>query len=128
MKQHLGRQSGVQNVEVSLIDGKVEVTPKEGGQIDPAQLVKATYDSGVSLAEMQITAKGRVRNDAGKGWTFDISPTQAYLVAPNQQLESVENSREPVTLTGILYRKPARKPKKNEPPVFRLEILTVVKE
>jgi len=35
-------QSGVQNVEVSLIDGKVEVTPKEDGQIDLARLLKAT--------------------------------------------------------------------------------------
>ena len=34
MKQHLGRQSGVEKVEVSLIDGKVDVTPKEDGQID----------------------------------------------------------------------------------------------
>ena len=48
MKQHLGRQSGVQKVEVSLLDGKVDVTPKEDGQIDPAQLLKATYDSGVT--------------------------------------------------------------------------------
>ena len=55
MKQHLGRQSGVQNVEVSLIDGKVEITPKEDGQIDPAQLLKATYDSGVTAAEVDIS-------------------------------------------------------------------------
>jgi len=45
VKQHLGRQSGVQKVDVSLIDGKVDVTPKEDGQIDPAQLLKAVYDS-----------------------------------------------------------------------------------
>ena len=64
MKQHLGRQSGVQNVEVSLIDGKVQVTPKEDGQIDPAQLLKATYDSGVTAAEMEITARGRIVKDS----------------------------------------------------------------
>ena len=58
MKQHLGRQSGVQKVEVSLIDGKIDVTPKEDGQIDPAQLLKATYDSGVSVAEMDVNARG----------------------------------------------------------------------
>lgn len=57
MKQHLGRQSGVQNVEVSLIDGKVQVTPNDDGQIDPAQLMKATYDSGVSVAEMDVVAR-----------------------------------------------------------------------
>ena len=128
MKQHLGRQSGVQNVEVNLIDGKVEVTPKEDGEIDPTQLVKATYDSGVTLAEMQIRATGRLRNDPTKGWVFQISTTQAYSVVSNQQLQSLESSMEPVTLTGILYRKPAKKPKKNEPPMFHFEILTAGKE
>ena len=58
MKQHLQRQSGVANVDVSLIDGKVDVTPKEDGQIEPAQLLKATYDSGVSVAELDMTASG----------------------------------------------------------------------
>ena len=57
MKQHLGRQSGVQKVDVNLIDGKVDVTPKEDGQIDPAQLLIAVYDSGVTVAEMDITAR-----------------------------------------------------------------------
>ena len=60
MKQHLQRQSGVANVEVSLIDGKVDVTPKEDGQIEPAQLLKATYDSGVTVAELDMTASGKV--------------------------------------------------------------------
>ena len=59
MKQHLGRQVGVQNVEVSLRDGKVDITPKEDGRIDPAQLLKATYDSGVSVAEMDMTVRGK---------------------------------------------------------------------
>ena len=67
MKQHLQRQSGVANVDVSLIDGKVDVTPKEDGQIEPAQLLKATYDSGVSVAELDMTASGMVaRARAGR--------------------------------------------------------------
>ena len=71
MKQHLGRQSGVQTVDVSLIDGKVDVTPKEDGQIDPAQLLKATYDSGVSVAELDMTARGKtsVVSEPRCGWT-----------------------------------------------------------
>jgi hypothetical protein len=60
VKQHLGRQSGVQKVEVSLLDGAVDITPKEDGQIEPAGLLKATYDSGVSVAEMDITARGKI--------------------------------------------------------------------
>ena len=64
MKQHLQRQSGVANVDVSSIDGKVEVTPKEDGNINPAQLLKATYDSGVSVAELDMIARGKVLKDA----------------------------------------------------------------
>jgi hypothetical protein len=61
VKQHLQRQSGVANVDVSLIDGKVEIVPKEDGKIDPAQLLKATYDSGVSVAELDMIARGQDR-------------------------------------------------------------------
>ena len=65
MKQHLQRQSGVANVDVSLIDGKVDVTPTEDGQIEPAQLLKATYDSGVSVAELDMTANRDGREGLG---------------------------------------------------------------
>jgi len=35
VKQHLGRQSGVQKVDVSLIDGKVDVTPRKMAGLIP---------------------------------------------------------------------------------------------
>jgi copper chaperone CopZ len=128
VQQHLGRLDGVAKVEVSLSDGKAVITPKEDGRIDPAQVVRATFDSGVTIAEMQITATGKLRNDPANGWVFEINPAQAYLVAIGPLLQALENNAEPVKLTGILYRKPEKKPKKNEPPVFRLEILAVEKK
>ena len=84
MKQHLGRQSGVQNVEVSLIDGKVEVTPKEDGQIDPAQLLKATYDSGVTVAEMDMTAQGKVVKESAGNLALQVEPNRTFALAPNE--------------------------------------------
>ncbi|HWY67361.1 MAG TPA: heavy metal-associated domain-containing protein, partial [Terriglobales bacterium] len=81
MQQHLQRQSGVQKVEVSLIDGKVDVTPKEDGQIDPAQLLKATYDSGVTVAEMDVSARGRVVNADAGGLTLQIEPNRSLPIA-----------------------------------------------
>jgi len=128
VQQHLGRLDGVAKVEVSLADGKAVITPKQDGRLDPAQVVKATFDSGVTLAEMQIIANGRLINDPAKGWIFQISPNQSYPVAQSGALElqSLEGNSGPITLTGILYRKPAKKPKKGEPPEFRLEILSVV--
>ena len=83
MKQHLGRQSGVQTVEVSLLDGKVDVTPKEDGHIEPAQLLKATYDSGVTAAEMDMTARGKIVKDASGSFALQVAPNQTFTFAPN---------------------------------------------
>jgi hypothetical protein len=132
VKQHLGRQSGVQSVEVSLIDGKVEVTPKEDGQIDPRQLLKAVYDSGVSVAEMDVTARGKVVKDASGALALDIAPNQSFNIEPNdvsRELESLTAQRTAVTVRGQLYKKSAGK-KKQKPDAsapLRLLILEVQK-
>lgn len=128
MQQHLGRLDGVLRVEVSLADGKAVIYPKGDGRLDPTLVVKATFDSGVTLAEIRITASGNLRKDPDKGLVFEISPAQVFPVVPNEQLQPLESSSGQVTVTGILYRKPAGKPKKNEVPVLRLEILSVEKK
>jgi hypothetical protein len=115
VKQHLGRQSGVQNVEVSLIDGKVDVTPKEDGHVDPAQLLKATYDSGVSVAEMDMTAGGKVVKDSSGNMLLQVEPNQSFTLAPNElakTLEPLANSSAQVIVRGQLYKKPEGKGKK----------------
>jgi hypothetical protein len=114
VKQHLGRQSGVQTVEVSLLDGKVDVTPKEDGHIDPAQLLKATYDSGVTAAEMDMTARGKIVQGS--------SGSLALQVAPNQSTQAM------VTVRGQLYKKPAGKKKPNPSTPLTLLILEVQKK
>jgi len=132
VKQHLGRQSGVQSVEVSLNDGKVEVTPKEDGQIDPRQLLKAVYDSGVSVAEMDVTVRGKVVKDASGALALEIAPNQSFNIEPNdvsRELESLTAQRTAVTVRGQLYKKPAGK-KKQKPDAsapLRLLILEVQK-
>ena len=128
MKQHLGRQSGVQQVEVSLLDGKVDITPKEDGQIEPAQLLKATYDSGVSVAEMDITARGKIVKDSSGTLSLQVKPNQAFPITPNelsQTLEPLAGTDAVVTIRGRLYQKPPGK-KKTEPALpLRLTILEV---
>lgn len=126
MKQHLGRQSGVQNVEVSLIDGKVAVTPKEDGHIDPAQLIKATYDSGVSVAELDMTARGKVVKDPSGSLLLQVEPNQSFTVAPNElskALEPLANSSTQVTVRGQLYKKPEGKGKKKADASVPLKLL-----
>jgi hypothetical protein len=132
VKQHLQRQSGVANVEVSLIDGKVDVTPKEDGQIEPAKLLKATYDSGVSVAELDMTASGRVVKDTAGNLSLQIKPNQSFVLAPNELskgLEPLVDSATVVTVHGQLFKKPAGKQKKADASApLKLLILEVKKE
>ena len=128
MKQHLGRQSGVQKVDVSLLDGKVDVMPKEDGAIDPAGLLKATYDSGVSVAEMDMTARGKIVKDAAGGLVFQVAPNRAFVLGSNdlsKGLEAVVGSSTWVTLRGQLYKKPAGKKKPEASPPLKLLVLEV---
>jgi hypothetical protein len=131
VKQHLGRQSGVQNVEVSLIDGKVEVTPKEDGQIDPAQLLKATYDSGVTVAEMDMTAQGRIVKDSSGNLALQVEPNRSFVFAPNELskgLETIADSQTMVAVRGQLYKKPTGKKKADPSAPLKLLILEVKKK
>ncbi len=131
MKQHLGRQSGVQNVEVSLLDGKVEVTPKEDGQIDPAQLLKATSDSGVTAAEMDAIARGKIVKDSSGGLALQVEPNRSFAFEPNElskALESLAGSQTMVTVRGQLYKNPAGKKKADASVPLKLLILEVQKK
>ena len=131
MKQHLGRQSGVQKVEVSLLDGKVDVIPKEDGQIDPAQLLKATYDSGVTAAEMDMTARGKIVRDSSGNLALQVEPNRSFAFAPNELskgLESLADTQAKVTLRGQLYKKPAGKNKAAPSAPLTLLILEVQKK
>ena len=131
MKQHLGRQSGVQTVEVSLIDGKVDVTPKEDGQIDPARLLKATYDSGVSVAEMDMTARGKIVKDSSGSFAIQVAPNRSFALVPNELskgLEPLADSATQVTVRGQLYKKLAGKKKADASVPLKLLILEVQKK
>ena len=131
MKQHLGRQSGVQNVEVSLIDGKVQITPKEDGQIDPAQLLKATYDSGVTAAEMDVTTRGKIVKDSSGSLALQVEANRSFALVPNELskgLNSLAGSQTMVTVRGQLYKKPVERQKADPSALLKLTILEVQKK
>jgi hypothetical protein len=128
VKQHLGRQSGVQKVEVSLIDGKVDITPKEDGQINPAQLLKATFDSGVTAEEMDVVARGRIAKGTLGSLALQLGQNQSFEIAPNQlseTLESLADTPTMVTVRGQLYKKPVGKGKMAPSTSLKLLILEV---
>jgi len=131
VKQHLQRQSGVANVDVRLIDGKVEITPKEDGKIEPTQLLKATYDSGVSVAELYGLARGKVVKDSSGSLELQIEPNQSFVIAPNELskgLEPLADSATVVTVRGQLYKKPGGKKKPDTSAPLKLTILEVQKK
>jgi hypothetical protein len=130
VKQHLGRQVGVSNVEVSLIDGKVEITPKPDGHIDPVQLLKATYDSGVSVAEMSIVARGKIIHQNG-GLALQINDSQIFTIESNNFSESLNDltvSSTFVTLKGLLFKKETAQKKQSLPSSLKLTILEILKK
>ena len=131
MKQHLGRQSGVQKVDVNLLDGKVDVTPKDDGHIDPIQLLKATYDGGVSTAELDVTARGTIVKDSSGGIALQVEPNQSFTLEPNElskHLEPLAGTATMVTVRGQLYKKPAGKKKPELPRELELLLLEVQKK
>ena len=131
MKQHLGRQSGVQTVDVSLINGKVDVTPKEDGQIDPAQLLKATYDSGVTVAELDMTARGKIVKNPAGGLELQVAPNRSFVLETNELskgLEPLAGTLTAVTVRGQLYKKPSGKKKAKPSLPLKLLILEVQKK
>lgn len=131
MKQHLGRQSGVQKVEVNLLDGRVDVTPKEDGQIDPAQLLKAIYDSGVTAAEMDMTARGKIVKDSSGTLALQVEPNRSFAFVPNELskgLEPLAGTQTLITVRGQLYKKPAGKKKADPSTPLTLLILEVQKK
>ncbi len=132
MQQHLQRQSGVAKVDVSLIDGKVDLTPKEDGRIDPAQLLKATYDSGVSVAELDMTASGTIVQDSAGNLSLQVSPNQSFVISPNELSRGIgplAGSSKGITIRGQLYKKPVGKQKKAEAGApLRLRILEVLRK
>jgi hypothetical protein len=131
VKQHIGRQAGVQKVDVSLLDGKVDVTPKEDGQIDPVQLLKATYDSGVTAAEMDMTARGKIVKDSSGNLALQVEPNRSFALVPNELskgLESLAGTATAVTVRGQLYKKPAGKKKADLSAPLKLLILEIQKK
>jgi len=131
VQQHLERQSGVQKAVVSLRDGSVEVTPKEDGQIDPTQLLKATYDSGVTVAYMEMTASGKVTRLEDGELGLRVAANRSFPILPNdfsKQLESMVDSGDDVTVRGQLYTKADSKKKNQAPAALKLLILEIQKK
>jgi hypothetical protein len=114
-----------------LIDGKVEIVPKEDGKIDPAQLLKATFESGVSVAELDVIARGKVIKDTSGSLELEVGPKQSFALDSNdlsKGLELLVGTPTEVTVRGQLYKKPAGKRKAQSSAPLKLLILELPKK
>ena len=129
MQQHLQRLDGVAKAEVSLRDGKVVVLPKQDGALDPQKIMQATYDSGVSVAAMEITAAGTLE-ESGDKLLFRIAPKLEYQATANEQtgkLKSQGSLGKKTTVRGRVYQKPEKAAKqKTAPKLSTIEIVELV--
>ncbi len=105
--------------------------PKEDGLIDPTQLLKATYDSGVTVAEMDMTAQGKIVKDSSGNLALQVEPNRSFAFEPNELskgLESLAGSQTVVTVRGQLYKKPASKKKVDASAPLKLLLLEIQKK
>ena len=107
-----------------LVAGEVAIYPKEDSSIDLDRIYKATYDSGVSVTEISITATGRIEHDASNRRVFRISNRQAFEILPNEKSDAVQGiDAAEVSVRRVLYRKEPGKGRPKTLGKLRLEIL-----
>ena len=119
MQQTLRRLDGVANVKVDLLDGQVTMTIKPDSNFDPASVLKLTYDSGVSVAEISAIATGHVISApaSGGGFLFEIAHGVEYPIIPGAFIDKIQraaSSHAAIQMQGILYRRDSSKGKRKE--------------
>ena len=129
MQQHLLRQVGVAKVNVSLVDGKVTIYPKEDSRFDAVGIFRAVYDSGVSVAEMAIVASGQLLNDPARGPVLRVGDSEEFEVKSNEVAQITASQvgfGKTLRIRGLLYRKAKGKSLRRPPTSMPLEILEVL--
>lgn len=135
MQQTLRRLDGVASVKVDLLDGKVTMTIKPDSNLDPASLLKLTYDSGVSVTEIRAVATGHVVPEPGgaAGFIFEIAQNVRYPIVAGafaEKIQAAASSHAPIRLQGILYQRDSAKSKRKEsksaPPQLKFQVTEVM--
>jgi hypothetical protein len=106
----------------------VEITPKSDGRIDPIELLKATYDSGVSVAEMSMIARGQIVKNASGGIALQVQTSQSFPIFQNElsrQLETMADSGGYVTIRGLIYQKQKSQKKQTLPTSLTVTVVEI---
>jgi hypothetical protein len=90
------------------------------------------YDSGVTAAEMDVTARGKIVKDSSGNLALEVAPNRSFTLTSNElskPLDSLVGSQTMVTIRGQLYKKPAGKKQKVDTSVpLKMTILEVEKK
>jgi hypothetical protein len=90
--------------------------------------LKATYDSGVSAAEMTMIARGQIIKTASGSLAFQVQPNQSYEITQNdllRPLESLAGSNSTITIKGLLYQKQKGQKKQTVPASLKVTLLEI---
>ena len=131
MQQHLGRLEGVAKVEVSLLNGSVTILPRTDAKLDPGRILTATYDSGVTVAEMTLSASGWIEKADVGSIALRIDGDRSFPIAPSalvRELEPLAGTGRAVAVRARIYRKPAGKKTPKPAGLLPLEILEILKK
>ena len=131
MQKRLQRLHGVAKVEVNLVGQKVTLISKSDGTVNLEEVLKATYEGGVSPVEMIVTASGLLARDSAGALLFKPAANQSFEVVQNeaaQVLANLAGSANQVTLKGVMFREPASKKKPKSFGPLRFEVLEVLKK
>jgi hypothetical protein len=130
VQQTLRRLDGVANVKVELLSGNVTITPKPDGGFDPASVLKLTYDSGVSVTAISITATGHIVKNSTGELIFAVTPKINYPIVGGafaDKLQALASSGATVRMRGSIYARPPGKEKKSkESPPLKFEVQEVI--
>ena len=95
----LRRMATVDHVAISLSRETITLSYKPGASFDPRQIREVLRPLEVGVAQVQITATGCVRQEAGR-WLF-VAGRDSFVLAPDGTASAVPMGRA-VVLEGIV--------------------------
>ncbi|PWT87628.1 MAG: hypothetical protein C5B54_12005, partial [Acidobacteria bacterium] len=85
------------------------------------------YDSGVSVAEMTMIARGQITKNPNGDNVFQVTPSLSFPIVPNQLSQEL-NSASWITVNGLLFKKTDTGKKQKSPTSLSVTILEIQKK
>jgi len=111
MEIALRRLEGVDKISISISQQRFQVTYKPGARFQPSQIRTAVAKADVTVVRFQISARGRIEEQAGK--RFFVAGKDKFLLVASPQISfdspisidgTVDDSSEPLKLKIVQFK------------------------